>query len=74
MTDRGIECTVVAAYLPERPRMTPSSAGQTRSRTTARVRAHSMLASAVRSGIAARSTPAVITGQGYADERPGPPP
>src|SRR5690348_2167165 len=47
--------------------MASSSAGQTRSRTTARVRAHSMLASAVRSGIAARSTPAVITGQGYAD-------
>jgi hypothetical protein len=40
---------------------------------TALVPAHAMVTSAVRSGIAARSIPAVITGQGYrqhlADER-----
>ena len=33
---------------------------------TARASAHSMLASAVRSGMAAKSSPAVITGKGYA--------
>ena len=43
-----------------------SSAGQITSRMTARVSAHSMLASAVRSGMAAMSSPAVITGKGYA--------
>ena len=46
-------------------RMTVSSAGQATSRTMARSAVHSMLTSAVRSGLAARSTPAVSISTGY---------
>jgi len=45
--------------------MTLSSAGRATSSTTERPAVHLIMATAVRSGYAARSTPTVITGKGY---------